>query len=338
MTARRPAMGQARQLPIPIPPAMNETIESFLRRLAVVNHISYDTLKIHLGLNPVRRGLRIRPDNLTRLVTITGYSQEHLTRALPQLANRHTDPARLANWPRPACPACTSRHRGGRVTRYYPSYVHACPKHRIWLSGGPFHRGHVLDVSRTPAILAAHSKHRRLAHRRGPQPTQYAFTVARKFWNNLASNPARSGVIERIDILKPDAGRLIALDDIEYLAASYPNVVNIAALLASPHWRRVASRQQTCTRFLTELGWRTSGERHLYWPRRNSDPIAQWIDRLTRASINWTKLPSPPILPRASENLSHTATHQPHPQLMGRIQFRPTQRTTQHQFHARQIL
>jgi hypothetical protein len=297
MTSRRPALAQAPQLPIPIPPAMNETIESYLHRLAVVNHISYHTLTVHLGLTSDRRGLRMRPDNLARLAMVTGYSPEHLTRALPQLANRHTDPAHLANWPRPACPACTNRHRGGRVTRYYPTYVHACPKHRLWVSGGEFqriHRGDVLDISGTPAIVAAHSRHRRLAQQRGPQPTQYAFTVARGFWNNLASIPARSGVSERLGILKPVARPVISLDDLEYLAASYPNVVNIAALLASPHWRRVASRNGTRKLFLTELGCRTSGERRPYWPRHNSDPIAQWIDRLTHACIDWTKLRPPP--------------------------------------------
>nr|WP_218681725.1 TniQ family protein [Rhodococcus qingshengii] len=287
MTSRLRPSGQARQLPIPVPPAMNETIESYLRRLAVVNHISNDTLKRHLGLDPTRLGLRIRPGNLARLVVITGYSREQLTRALPQLSDLHTDSGLLEDWPRPACLACTNRHRGGPVTRYYPSYVHACPKHQIWFSGGQFDRGRVLDISGTPAVLAAHSRHRRLAQQRGPQPTQYAFNVARGVWNNLDSFPTFSGVKERLGILDPDARRFIALDDCEYLAASYPNVVNTAALLASPHWRRVASRQRTCNRFLTELGWRTSGERRPYWPQGKSDPIVKWIEGLTRASIDW---------------------------------------------------
>ncbi|MBY6386609.1 hypothetical protein F6X56_02140 (plasmid) [Rhodococcus erythropolis] len=290
MTSRRRLSGQARPLPIPIPPSMNETIESYLRRLAVVNHISNDALKRHLGLDPTRLGLRIRLGNLARLVAITGYSREQLTRTLPQLSNWHTDSARFADWPRPACPACTNRHRGGPVTRYYPSYVHACPMHQIWFSGGQFDRGRVLDVSDTPAVLAAHSRHRRLAQRRGPQPTQYAFDVARGVWNNLVSFPACSGVKERLGILQPNARRFIALDDCEYLAASYPNVVNTAALLVSPHWRRVASRQHTCNLFLTELGWRTSGERHPYWPQGKSDPIVKWIEGLTRASIDWNML------------------------------------------------
>ncbi|WP_185564442.1 hypothetical protein [Rhodococcus sp. KBW08] len=108
--------------------------------------------------------------------------------------------------------------------------------------------------------------------------------------HNLHSFPSCSGVKERLDILQPHARQFIFLEGREYLAASYPSVVNTAALLASPHWRWVASRQRTCNLFLTELGWRTTGERKPYWPQGNSDPIVKWVEGLTRASIDWNKL------------------------------------------------
>jgi len=111
--------------------------------------------------------------------------------------------------------------------------------------------------------------------------TQYAFNVARGVWNNLHSFPSCSGVKEGLDILQPYARQLIFLEGREYLAASYPNVVNTAAL----HWRWVDSRQRTCSLFLTELGWRTTGKRNPYWPQGNSDPIVKWVEGLTRSSI-----------------------------------------------------
>ncbi|GGK35295.1 TniQ family protein [Nocardia camponoti] len=292
------APGLARQLPIPIPPAPNETTASYLGRLATVNHLAIDELKIHLGMNPTLLELRMRPPNLGRLVVITGYSRDQLTRALPELTSRHRDSTHLANWARPACPRCIRRHTGGRVIRYYPSYVHACPKHRIWLSDKHSHRHRLLDISAVPEVLAAHTTHRRLARRHQPQPAQYAFRTARRlfedndFWNSFADTTAFAGISNRLDILNPGETRVL-IDDPSFLAAIYPNAVDTAALLASPHWRRIASRKETVTRFLIELGTRVSGQRRTYWPRRNRDPIANWIEGLSREHIDWKRIELP---------------------------------------------
>ncbi|MGW6729530.1 TniQ family protein [Nocardia sp. NPDC055029] len=293
MTSLRRPPGVARRLPIPVPPALNETAESYLRRLAAINYLSLDDLRDHLGIKPGLVQLRLHPHHVARLVAITGYPLPQLVRALPQLSSTRADLAVHLNSPRPACPHCTRRHRGGRVFRYYPSNVHICPKHKIWVTGTIEHHQLIVDIGHIPAITAAHTRHRRAAAASATHGILHAFNVAHSIWDKLPDHPATAACDQRLAQLGLDPSGRVSIDDARYLAASYPNVVDIAVVLASPQWQRIGPSKRKLTRFLRKLGGRIVGEGGIYWPYYNGDPLAKWVNELTSTRIDWERLRPP---------------------------------------------
>ncbi|WP_083864158.1 TniQ family protein [Nocardia exalbida] len=284
----RPSPGQARRLPIPAPPALNETTESYLRRLANVNHVTLGELKLHLGLSATSGVGDLPPHNLRRLATITGYSSAQLARALPDLGNRFLNRDLFSLPSRDACPACTRRHRGGTVTRYFPHHAHVCRRHRLWIRE-PTYQGTFLDISPVPAILTAQARHRRLARRFGPIPTEHAYTTARDSWQYVRQ--LTKTVDTALGIFCPGRTRIFG-DDPAFLAATYPDVVSLTVLLVSPYWRQLAADPDTRHRFYAEAGWRTRRDRR-YRPMRN-DTLHEWVEDLTAEhrtdGDNWSDL------------------------------------------------
>jgi hypothetical protein len=148
-----------RRLPITLAPVNYETIDSFIRRLASVNHLNADDLADAVATR-VRKGNAAveRTFNAENLASITGHSTDKLTRALPEL---HSDPGLLRRrCTVQACPRCSRRHRGGTVMLCLPDHQHVCVRHNIWLGSlGPnatdwiLHPGPI-DVSALPAIRA----------------------------------------------------------------------------------------------------------------------------------------------------------------------------------------
>ncbi|MFD8098602.1 TniQ family protein [Nocardia fluminea] len=293
MTPPRRPLGLARRLPIPVPPALNETSESYLRRLAAINYLSFDDLHDHLGIKPGLVQLRLHPPHVARLVAITGYPLPQLVRALPQLSGTRADVAVHLNSPRPACPHCTRRHRGGRVFRYYPTNVHICPKHKIWVTGTIENQQLIVDIGHISAITAAHTRHRRAAIASPTREIRHAFYVAHDIWDKLPDHPATAAYDQRLARLGLDPSGRVSIDDARYLAASYPNVVDIAVVLASPQWQRIGPSKRRLMRLLRKLGERIVGEGGIYWPYYNGDPLAKWVNALTPTRIDWERLRPP---------------------------------------------
>lgn len=71
-----------RRLPVPVAPFPNETLGSYIARMAVANHLKPATLAKHLH-RPHTPGLY--PD-LDRLVVVSGWPLDSLQRSLPELA------------------------------------------------------------------------------------------------------------------------------------------------------------------------------------------------------------------------------------------------------------
>ena len=271
-----PPEGRARRLPIPAPPALNEATESYLRRLAHLNHIGLTEIKTHLGLHPNNGTETLPPASLKRLAVVTGYTSDQLIRVLPELDRRYLDPTLFSLTRRTLCTGCTRRHRGGQPWGFYPEHVHLCVKHRLWVVGRDYDRRGLLDVSTVPDVLTTQRKHRRLAQQYGTLATGYAVRVARDIWDNLTQMPFHTSVQRIMASFTTNRTRFM-IDEPEYLAATYPAVIDTAALLVSPHWRRIAANPSTRETFYREAGQRLLDTNHPYRPGRG-DPLADWID------------------------------------------------------------
>ncbi|MFE7419967.1 TniQ family protein [Rhodococcus sp. NPDC057529] len=274
--------GPARALPIPAPPSAGETVETYLRRLAHLNHVHVDDLKLHLGLEHTRRVETMNASTVSRLATITGRSLTELGWALPELSERHKNPALFRDDRLPACPHCVRRHRGGPILRYYPPHVHACTKHRIWIGHAyPLSSprlGTCLDISKTPAITAAERRHRRLAGRHGAVRTRDAYLCAGQIWDHVVSLFLTNPVAETLNILSPTVVRH-STSEPAYRAAVYPKLVMITTLLLSSHWSRVAAHPDTRNEFFSEANRRIHGWSHGWISSRH--PLNAWAEHLS---------------------------------------------------------
>jgi len=158
-----------RALPIGLPPVNQETLGSYLHRIADANHITIAAIAQILGTS--RRYRRTDDDptiwttnTVTALATLTGRSANTLTRALPALrplatAAAAATPSRpTAIPPRVACRHCmASKGIHGLVLQRAASHERVCPRHQRWLHGPEQHALHTL-----PEIRQANLRHRRL--------------------------------------------------------------------------------------------------------------------------------------------------------------------------------
>lgn len=108
-----------------------ETISSYMRGLAAVNHLAEDDLADTVAVERwTSVAVVMRRFTAGNLAAVTGHSAEKLTRALPELAQpQHRFSAHRVIQ---ACPRCR-RHRGGTVLIHPLPHQHVCVRHNIWL-------------------------------------------------------------------------------------------------------------------------------------------------------------------------------------------------------------
>ena len=164
-----------RPLPRLVAPFRNETITSYLHRLAGGNRIDPAGLRYLLA----RSDRKDAPVPLGRLAAITGLPCQSLAWAMPQICT----PAELSSlhlrdrprarpgWAFLACRACVA---GQPVIRWALHDDVVCSRHRRWISR--YHEQP--DLTRQPEILHAHQRHRRLIRRHGRDPVMRAFRDA----------------------------------------------------------------------------------------------------------------------------------------------------------------
>lgn len=274
----KPAM--LRRLPIPLPPVNRETWSTYLRRLARVNHVDAEDLEETVTSGKrnrwARRNTRL---DLRRLAVITGYPAARLENALPEL--QHTLPWPLVEPPRPACPRCVRRHRGGPVRIYLSEYEHVCVRHSIWFGTlGPANHGWSqpagpIDVSALPMIRAAQRRHHRLIHRHGAQATGRAMRSAVAAWDRMHHyRPLGPHDWERIGILRPGADTVGHNDPLAH-AVRYPEIVIIAGVLASPEWHATATARREAA--FAEIARRVALDGYSWQPNARH-PLSHWAN------------------------------------------------------------
>jgi hypothetical protein len=278
-----------RRLPIPIPPATNETIKSYLLRLATIHDLIYEEMWTWVSV-PSDTGAKARVPVGQRLAEATGYQLSRLAKALPEL-DHGTDWLRLRDTPQPACPRCTARHRGGHVMRLFAHHQYACHRHGYWLGPPDVGQDHNLrPLTDLPEILTAQRKHHRLVRAYGPIPVFdaiiHAFKICAVLWK---SGPEETyghsrwwHWDQRLDRLIPKTDSRTMFSHSRCYAAIYPEAVRIAELLASPTWRAKGTaplgdpdgddRWELSEEFGLRLGLQD------YYPEDDKHPLNLWAD------------------------------------------------------------
>ncbi|GAA2707267.1 TniQ family protein [Micromonospora olivasterospora] len=278
-----------RRLPIPTPPAAWETITSYLRRLAKVNHTTVRDLEAAINASPDKHSYRqTRTLSLDKLSALTGHSAHQLRRALLEL--QHPEPQwwLLQAFPRPACPPCARRHRGGPVHRYYPHHVTACVKHNLWLgtrapaaTAWPV-TDNAIDIQHLPEITSAQVRHRRLVRRHGQVAVLIATRAAFESWEYIHGRNLGHAQSTRLDVLRPGALQYHE-EDPAFHAANYPEIVSAASVFVRHQWQAQVTGQATRVHAYAEFGncldW--SMPRDTWQPGRRST-LTDWIDIYAR--------------------------------------------------------
>lgn len=295
-----------RPLPRFVAPFRDETITSYLHRLAEPNHIDPAGLRSLLAQSDRKDA----PVPLDRLAAATGMPCRSLGYAMPQICTagelpslrvRHRPRAR-PGWAFLACRPCAA---GQPVTRWALHDDVVCYRHRRWIS-----KDHEQpDLARQPEILHAHRRHRWLIRRHGRDPVMRACRDAQHICIGWRLNGLRdSGFDHRMEIFHGPGW-----DDRDewapqtFDAATYPQSVALARLLASPYWReRILGKNWTWhDEFVAELR-RTVAPGYVWdnYPRTRrrrdrDDPLLEWRQHTRRLQFE-------PLPPGHAWNLPET--------------------------------
>lgn len=241
-----------RPLPRPVAPVLAETLDSYLRRLALANRLDPDALRAHLAGDP-RRYARVPLDVLAR---VSGQRPHALRHAIHEFGPTRLGP-RHPGTVRRRCVPCT-RARGHRDDAWCWSHNHdvLCLRHLRWTGDGHnYALGHAQpDLRGQPDILAAHRRHHRLIRRHGYENTAAAFQKARHICHRWHRRGDHEHDFRRLMSLFHGPTWRISPADPTVHAASYPQIVALTRLLVSPFWRATAYQDWPQPKeFLTEL-------------------------------------------------------------------------------------
>ena len=267
------------RLPIAVAPAHQETVASYLARLARLHGLPLRDLWEPISIP--RPGGRRRDVLADRLAAVTGHAREHLVRALPEL-HPAPDWSALRHQPQPGCLRCDARHLGGPVTRLLAHHRYVCTRHRYWI-GPPDVDQSATALAGLEDIVGAQRHHLRLLHRHGPGATYDAVLTGFLFCGHLWAADRRQdgfGVhrewTRRAEALIPPGTELATFSASRLFAAVYPEAVSLAALIASSTWRhRAAGDPDQQRQFTTEAGRRLHHPH--YHPAAGDDALSHWM-------------------------------------------------------------
>ena len=289
-----------------VAPFRDETITSYLHRLAGPNHIDPAALRALLAGSD-RKDARVP---LGRLAAVTGMPCRLLACAMPQICTAaelsglpiRNRPRDRDGWAFAACRPCVA---GQPVTRWALHNDVVCSRHRRWIS-----KDHEQpDLTAQPEILHAHQRHRRLIRRHGRDPVMRATRDAQRICTSWRLDGLRDpGFGRRMEIFcgpgwdDPDQWAPQAFD-----AAAYPQSVALARLLASPYWREriLGSNWAWHDEFTAELrrtvapGYTWDYRPRARWRRGRDNPLLEW-------RLHTRRLKLEPLPPDHEWNLPET--------------------------------
>ncbi|MFF7984152.1 TniQ family protein [Streptomyces sp. NPDC007901] len=274
-----------RQLPRTIEPLHRETSGSYLGRLAAANRLSRQELSAH-----VQDPDRVHPGKLTTLHALhclSGHAVDRLLRALPDLRTEELTSRFTAQPLKPlpdkgwtTQPVCTRCLAGLGITthasHHVPVTTNLCLRHGRWIG----RHGQQLDLRAVPEVIRAQRHHYNLVRRHGQRIVTYAMAEAAdicfRWWD---SNRFDRRWRRRMTALSGPKWHAFK-EDIELVACTYPDVVALAGLLASPCLRFLpfTGQDRDLRRFIGEVhdraapgyGFDAIGKR---------DPLIRWIEQ-----------------------------------------------------------
>lgn len=274
-----------RPLPRPVVPVLDETIESYLQRLAAANRLDSTALRIHIT-GSTRKAA---PVPLAVLSLLSGQRAQALRFAILELNTvEEMASMEIEHRPRPAgnkrrkCVLC-ARARGcsTEVWCWTHDYDVICLPHQRWVGNGGDHAGAGQpDLSAQPDILRANRRHRRLIRHYGRDATTRAFREANYIcfrWHDRGEHREDSRRLMRI--FHGDHWAVTSSNPTNH-AARYPQVLELTRLLLSPFWSAKAQQDwPEPTEFVTEIR-RTVAPRFHWTLNRRDDPlVALIVDR-----------------------------------------------------------
>ena len=223
-----------RRLSVPVPPARDETIASWLHRLAAVHGLNTGDLRAHLRIGRAATDGGM-PGLVFRLASVTGYPPGNLAWALPELRVPEPDWRSLRHLAQRACPRCTARHQGGPVRRLFAHYEYLCTRHGYWIGPPDPSRDDSLTLlaARLPELPAAQRTLRRTRRRHGWAAAFDATAAATSICIDLrfraVHHPLWMRWERRLDLLLP-AGYQRSM----FMAVIFPEVAALTAVLTDP--------------------------------------------------------------------------------------------------------
>jgi hypothetical protein len=228
-------------LPRSVKPVLNETMDSYLRRLASANFLDPQALRAHLaGDNRKRTSV-----SAATLSAVTGLPAYTLRCALPELNTDGHDtrvpitgrPHPAAAKTRPACRFCTAA-RGvlEHVHCWARSEDQVCFKHLRWLGldSAPTSQP---DLSEHPEIIRAARRHAHLVRVHGRNDIRAAYAdaayIAHKW---LQEKWCLDHVMDALIGFHGQDWEL-HLDDPSIAAALYPASIALIEVILSPWWQ-----------------------------------------------------------------------------------------------------
>ncbi|MFL6073142.1 MAG: TniQ family protein [Mycobacteriales bacterium] len=285
------AVGWLRWRPRPLPrrvsPVQDETISSYLRRLAAANHIRADELVDFLLPRP-RSPLAASRDlevSLPALATVSTINPVHLAHALPEIRPQLTDQSSLRiagrttvkspNRTQPACRRCmAAKNITTTVAIWARPDQNVCLRHQLWIGRGADRPEDQADIADLPEIGNAQIRHRNLIRRHGLRRVRYFYLPAQEIIDWSTNFPADTPRWQRRKYLftRENARSLPWSYD---FAAYYPEVVALLSVLASPYWRRVAISDDLADkqRFYRQTSTSLAGG----IPEQNR-PLNKWVE------------------------------------------------------------
>lgn len=274
-------------LPRLVVPLKDETVFSYLARVAAANHVPEHALWIRINQRPPDTD----EDPLVQsrwIAALCGIDQHRLLSAVPDLhagASGPRGPLPVTGRPLPnrariraPCRFCAAR-RGAWPTRvagrdwvvepevWLTVEDNVCVRHQVWIGPDADTYDRQLDLRVLPEVLGAQTRHRRLVRRRGRREAFLAYTDAVDIWWELAW--LHDYTTERDQRVHRCLGPDVDPEDLDFhdplrRVVIYPEAVALASLLASRYWRKkiVDRRPQARQGFHAEFTRRVTPHHH----------------------------------------------------------------------------
>jgi hypothetical protein len=260
-----PLIDQPRRLPVTIPLVRDETIHSYLHRLAGANHLRATDLASYLDAPARTSG----PHRFDRLAAMTGHPADRLRDMLaPAIHPRHQ---------REACRRCTAQ-RGIRTSVHLaaPTYRPTCHRHRRWLPDDYHPDQQQYDLRDLPEVLIAQRHHIRLVREHGVDQAaglvNHAGYITQRWTYRGDWAQHRDRRLRRF--LDPDRWWISAAQPLITMV-NYPETIALARLLANPRWTQQAISDDPAANasFYAEVSRRLN---ITYEPHTTHDPLLGW--------------------------------------------------------------